>query len=106
MRLVLDTSRVAFTVTREPEPKTEFGGTQQKVDRQTKRPEWVVEVLALDSERGEVIRVTVTGDQPKVSQGQSVALSDLEAIPWTRDGRSGVAYRAAGIHAPAAAKAA
>ena len=26
----------------------------------------------MDSERGEVIRVTVTGDQPKVNQGQPV----------------------------------
>jgi hypothetical protein len=39
------------------------------MNRQTKLPEWVVEVLAMDAERGEVIRVTVTGDQPKVSQG-------------------------------------
>ena len=72
MRLVLDTSKMAFTVTKAAEPKTEFGGTQQKVDKATKRPEWVVEVLAMDSERGEVIRVTVTGDQPKVNQGQPV----------------------------------
>ena len=106
MRLVLDTSRVAFTVTRSPEPKTEFGGTQQKVDPQTKRPLWVVEVLALDSERGEVIRVTVTGDQPKVSQGQSVALADLEAIPWNNNGRNGVAFRAGEIHASSQVKAA
>jgi hypothetical protein len=85
MRLVLDTSKTAFTVTREPEPKTEFGGSQQKVDRQTKRPEWVVEVLALDSERGEVIRVTVTGDQPKVSQGQPVQFSELSSSDWDPD---------------------
>ena len=75
--------------------------TQQKVDRPTKRPEWVVEVLAMDSERGEVIRVTVTGDQPKVSQGQPVTFSELEAIPWANNGRNGVAYRAASIQ-PAA----
>ncbi len=98
MRLVLKDEKYAFTVTRDAEPKTEFGGTQQKVDRATKRPEWVVEVLALDSERGEVIRVTVTGDQPKVHQGQPVTFSELEAIPWANNGRSGVAYRAAAIH--------
>lgn len=69
-RLVLDTTRVAFTVTRDPEPKTEYGGSQQKVNKQSQRPEWLVEVLALDPERGEVIRVTVTGEQPKVNQGQ------------------------------------
>ena len=106
MRLVLDTSKVAFTVTRDAEPKTEFGGTQQKVDRQTKRPVWVVEVLALDSERGEVIRVTVTGDQPKVNQGQPVVFSELEAIPWANNGRNGVAYRAVSIQASREVKAA
>ena len=106
MRLVLDTSKVAFTVTRDAEPKTEFGGTQQKMDRQTKRPEWVVEVLALDSERGEVIRVTVTGDQPKVNQGQPVAFAELEAIPWANNGRNGVAYRAVSIQPSSQAKAA
>ena len=106
MRLVLDTSKVAFTVTRDAEPKTEFGGSQQKMDRQTKRPEWVVEVLALDSERGEVIRVTVTGDQPKVSQGHPVQFSELEAIPWANNGRNGVAYRAAAIHSSSQVKAA
>ena len=51
----------------------------------------------MDSERGEVIRVTVTGDQPKVNQGQPVRFEELEAIPWTNNGRNGVAYRAAAI---------
>ena len=101
MKLLLKDEKYAFTVTRAAEPKTEFGGTQQKVDRATKRPEWVVEVLAMDSERGEVIRVTVTGDQPKVNQGLLVTFSELEAIPWANNGRNGVAYRAASI-APAA----
>ena len=67
------------------------------MNRASKLPEWVVEVLAQESERGEVIRVTVTGDQPKVSQGQTVRFEDLEAIPWNNNGRDGVAYRAASI---------
>jgi hypothetical protein len=101
MRLVLKDEKYSFTVTKAAEPKTEFGGTQQKMNRASKLPEWVVEVLAMDSERGEVIRVTVTGDQPKVSQNQPVRFEDLEAIPWANNGRNGVAYRAAAIH-PAA----
>ena len=105
MRHVLDTSKTAFTVTKAPEPKTEFGGSQQKVDKATKRPEWVVEVLAMDSERGEVIRVTVAGEEPRVSQGQTVTFSELEAIPWVNNGRNGVAYRAGSIQ-PAQARAA
>ena len=101
MRLVLEASKTAFTVTKAAEPKTEFGSGQQKLNRASKLPEWSVEVLAMDSERGEVIRVTVTGDQPKVSQGQPVTFSELEAIPWANNGRNGMAYRAAAIH-PAA----
>jgi hypothetical protein len=106
MRLVLDTSKVTFTVTKAAEPKTEFGSGQQKMNRASKLPEWSVEVLAMDSERGEVIRVTVTGDQPKVSQGQPVAFAELEAIPWANNGRNGVAYRAAAIHPAAPSRAA
>jgi hypothetical protein len=106
MRLVLDTSKVAFTVTKAAEPKTEFGSGQQKMNRANKLPEWVVEVLAMDAERGEVIRVTVTGDQPKVTQNQPVRFEDLEAIPWANNGRNGVAYRAAAIHPAQQARAA
>ena len=106
MRLLLETSKSAFTVTRAPEPRKDFGKDQQKVDRDTGRLQWVVEVLALDSERGEVIRVTVTGDQPKVSQGQPVSFPDLEAIAWNNNGKSGVAYRAATVQPAAQARAA
>ena len=97
MRLVLKDEKYAFTVTKAAEPKTEFGSGQQKLNKQSNLPEWVVEVLAMDSERGEVIRVTVTGDQPKVSQGHVVTFAELEAIPWANNGRNGVAYRAASI---------
>ena len=106
MRLVLDTTKVTFTMTKAAEPKTEFGGTQQKLDKRTNQPEWVVEVLAMDAERGEVIRVTVTGDQPKVNQGHPVQFSSLEAIPWANNGKNGVAYRAAAIHGSSQVKAA
>jgi hypothetical protein len=106
MRLMLDTSKVAFTVTKAPEPRKDFGKEVQKVDRDTGRPQWVVEVLALDPERGEVIRVTVAGDQPKVNQGQPVSFADLEAIAWNNNGKSGVAYRAAYVQPAAQPKAA
>jgi hypothetical protein len=107
MRLVLKDEKYVFTVTKAAEPRTEYGsGGQQKMNRASKLPEWVVEVLAMDSERGEVIRVTVTGDQPKVSQGQPVRFEELEAIPWANNGRNGVAYRATAIHPAAQARAA
>ena len=106
MRLLLDTAPVTFTVTKAPEPRRDYGKTEQKVDRDTGRPQWVVEVLAQVSERGEVIKVTVAGDQPRVTQGQSVRFEGLEAIPWSNNGKSGVAYRAASIVPAAPAKAA
>ena len=67
------------------------------MDRETGQPMWSVEVLAQDAERGEVIRVTVTGDQPKVNPGQQVRFEHLEAIAWNNNGKAGVAYRAAAI---------
>ena len=106
MRLVLKDEKYAFTVTKAAEPKTEFGSGKQNMNRASQLPEWVVEVLAMDSEHGEVIRVTVTGDQPKVNQGQPVTFSELEAIPWANNGRNGVAYRAASIQPAAQARAA
>ena len=106
MKLLLKDEKYTFTVTKAAEPRTEYGSGQQKMNRATKLPEWTVEVLALDSERGEVIRVTVTGDQPKVNQGQTVRIEELEAIPWAHNGRDGVAYRAAAIHPAAQARAA
>ena len=106
MRLVLKDEKYTCTVTKAAEPRTEYGSGRQKMNRASKLPEWIVEVLSMDSERGEVIRVTVTGDQPKVSQGQQVRFEDMEAIPWANDGRNGVAYRAAAIHPAAQARAA
>jgi hypothetical protein len=106
MRLMLDTAAVTFMVTKGPEPRRDFGKTEQKVDRDTGRPQWVVEVLAQDPERGEVIRVTVTGDQPKVNTGQPIRFEGLEAIPWSNNGKAGVAYRAASIQPSGAVKAA
>jgi hypothetical protein len=106
MRLMVDTTRVTFMVSKAAEPKMELGNQKQKTDRETGAPQWVVEVFALDEAGGEVIRVTVTGVQPKVSQGQPVTVKDLEAVPWTNNGRSGVAYRAATIESNAQPKAA
>ena len=106
MRLMVDTTRVTFMVSKAAEPKMELGNKQQKTDRETGAPQWVVELFALDESGGEVIRVTVTGPQPKVSQGQPVAVRDLEAVPWSNNGRSGVAYRATTIEPNAQVKAA
>jgi hypothetical protein len=38
MQLVLKDEKYTFTVTKAAEPKTEFGGTQQKMNRASKLP--------------------------------------------------------------------
>jgi hypothetical protein len=106
MRHILDTSAMGFTVTKAPEPRRDYGKTEQRLDKGTGRPEWVVEVLAMDSKGGVVIRVTVAGDQPRMTQGQAVHFEALEAIPWNNNGKSGVAYRAASVQAASSPKAA
>ena len=97
MRLMVDTTRVTFMVSKAAEPRLELNSQKQKVDRETGQPQWVVGLFAMDESDGEVIRVTVAGDQPRVSQGQPVIVRDLEAIPWSNNGKFGVAYRASSI---------
>jgi hypothetical protein len=41
-----------------------------------------------------VIVVTTAGERPNVKVGQPVTLSKLEALPWSTNGRNGVAFRA------------
>jgi hypothetical protein len=106
VKLLLDTSGMSFQVTRAAEARKDFGKDVQKVDRETGRPQWVVELLAQDSDRGEVIRVTVAGDEPKVNPGQPARIEGLEAIPWNNNGKYGVAYRATAIHSAAQSRAA
>ena len=107
MHLFLETSQMSFLVTKAPEPRRDFGKTEQKVERDTGRPVWVLEVLAQEPDGGQVIRVSVAGDQPRVTQGQQVRVEGLEAIPWVQHDKktSGTAFRASAV-VPAAAKAA
>ncbi len=108
MKLFVDISRVHFTVTREAQEKQDDKG-RQKADRTTGEPLWTVQVLALDpkdEKGGEILNVTVAGQPPKVTTGQTVSLSELEAIPWATNGRSGVAFKAKSISSAQAAKAA
>jgi hypothetical protein len=92
MKLRINTKGVSFTCTRAPEPRTSFESGQPRIDKATGLPLWLVQVMALDSDGGDVI-----------------AVSGLVAVPWSQDGRSGVAYRAdaitAGDSATATAKA-
>ena len=96
MKLKIDTAGVSFTCTRAPEQRVNFDTGQPRVDKATGLPLWLVQVMALDQSGGDVIAVTVAGE-PKVSTGRAVTVTDLVALPWSQDGRSGIAYRADAI---------
>jgi hypothetical protein len=96
MKLYVDTSAKQITVTLEPVEKTDQNG-RQRMERDTGRPMWSTQVFVLDDNGGEVITVTTAGERPNVKVGQPVTLSKLEALPWSTNGRSGVAFRATEI---------
>jgi hypothetical protein len=99
MRLLIDTSKVTFTVSREVQPKTDQNGVQ-RTERATNIPMWAVQLVAMDDTGAEVITVTVAAPQaPKVVIGSAVTPLELQAIPWAQNGRNGVAFRAADIKA-------
>jgi hypothetical protein len=99
MQLIIDISSVQFQVTSNPREKTDQNG-KQKFNADG-LPMWETQVLAQDGENGEVLKVTVAGVKPNVTVGQPVRPLDLQAIPWSTNGKSGVAYRASEIKAVA-----
>jgi len=96
MKLKVDTTAVSFMCTKTPEPRTDFGSGQPKVDKATGAVLFQVQLMALDADGGDVLSVTVAGE-PKVSVGQPVVVTNLVATPWSQEGRSGVAFRAEAI---------
>src|SRR3954451_20862966 len=93
MKLRMDTTGGSFTCTRAPEQRLNFETGRPRVDKATGVPLWLVQVMALDESGGDVISVTVAGE-PQVSAGRAVSVTGLVALPWSQDGRSGIAYRA------------
>lgn len=96
MRLLINTTGVTFTCTRAPEQRLNFDTGRPRMDKATGLPLWLVQVMALDDSGGDVISVTVAGE-PKVSAGSPITITGLVALPWSQDGRSGIAYRADAI---------
>jgi hypothetical protein len=96
MKLKVDTAAVSFMCTKDPEPRVDFSSGQPKIDKATGAVLFQVQMMALDSDGGDVLSVTVAGE-PKVSVGQHVNVINLVATPWSQEGRSGVAFRADAI---------
>ena len=75
--------------------------------RRPGRPQWIVQLYVKGPDGGEIINVTVAGEQPKLTLGQSVIVKGLEVIPWVGDdGKSRTAFRAESLSGAAAPKAA
>ncbi|MGL6234936.1 MAG: hypothetical protein ACRC20_06290 [Segniliparus sp.] len=96
MKLRIDTEGVGFFCTKAPEQRTAHNTGAPRLDRETGLPLWQVQVMALDSSGGEVVAITVAG-QPNVVVGSPVKVEGLTALPWSQEGRSGVAFRAESI---------
>ena len=71
MKLLVDISRVTFTVTKAVAEKTDQNGVQKK-DRNTGEPLWTTQVMALDETGGDMLTITTAGVPPKVNVGQTV----------------------------------
>lgn len=96
MKLYVDTSNMKFMVTKDPEPRTDDKGAQ-RTERNTNRLMWQTQVFVKSDEGGEVLMVNTVGDRPVVTDGDSVIVEKLEAIPWSTKERSGVSWRAVSI---------
>ena len=102
MKLLLDTSQTTFTVGSEPEPVVDFLTDAQCTNDQG-RPIWAVQLVASFKDdrsgklRSEIVNVKVAGELRSLPLGSPVRVTDMVAIPWVRNDRSEIAYRAAAI---------
>jgi hypothetical protein len=105
VELLIDISRKSFTVGRPFERRLDDNGVQC-LDRKTRMPLWAAQLIVMDERGADTIVVTVAGDPPQLQQGQPVTPVQLVAFPWNRNGREGIAFRAAEVRPLAAAKSA
>ena len=57
-----------------------------------------MQLVALGDDEAEIIRVAVPGD-PKVAQADMVQIDGLTVQAWEMEGRWGMSFRCAGVHA-------
>src|SRR6266516_3010661 len=104
--LVVDTTKLTFMVAGDYEPVTDYETKQPKADRNGVPLVLVDLVVSFRNDFGraksEVIRVKVPDPKP-FAQGTSVRVADLVAVPWSQDGKSGVAYRATAVESAVSA---
>lgn len=92
----LKTDGVDFVVSKMPAPKNDENG-RQKADRTTGELQFVTELVAMDDDGAEVIKVTTGGAAPKVTKRQAVQVTGLRVMHWAMEGRSGLSFKAESI---------
>jgi hypothetical protein len=68
-----------------------------KKDRRSGKTVWTVGVCAMRGRDSSVIQIAVIGEPAGLGVGMPVRVVGLEASPWERDGRSGIAWRAESV---------
>jgi hypothetical protein len=88
-----------FTCAWPPEPLMEYESTEQRKDRDSDLPLYVVgvNVRFAGTREAYALTIQVPGLPVGLVESQSVKVYDLTASPWDRDGRSGITYRASAI---------
>ena len=99
LALPLAVEQVSAVLTGLPLPVNEYGTETPRIDRNSGLPLFSWPVLLICSGRSATVLVKVPGVPPvsDLAPGIGIAFSDLVAIPWTRDGRGGVAFSARGV---------
>jgi len=96
-----------FMVTSAPEVRTDLNTGEVRTDRTTGLPLFLVGLLVkVEGERRAYVRdVQVPGEPVGIVEGSFGEVEKMAAVPWDREGRSGVTYRVASIR-PATSSAA
>jgi hypothetical protein len=106
----VDTGRLkGFTCTVGPMPYTDRDSGEARTDRESGLPLFQVGVTVrlIDEREAEVWLIQVAGEPVGLVEDEKVTLHGLSVQYWSREGRSGLTYRASAItHANAPAPAA
>lgn len=95
-----------------PEPNADRATGEIRKDRSTGQDQYLIGVMVTyrdpdEGSRPEAVVLTIqvprSGLGGGLVEGQRVAIQELIARPWEREGRSGVTYRAASVEVAAAA---
>ena len=82
-----------------PEPRlVDIETGEVRKDRRTGATVYSVGVCGLRGRDSSVIQVSLVGEPEAVTVGAPVRLEGLEGMPWEREGRSGIAWRARSVH--------